>query len=76
VKRSKTGATKIAMTSEVEGLELFYTLDNTLPSTYSPVYKDSIIFPTGADMFRVQAYRSGKPIGRLISFNREALSKK
>jgi hexosaminidase len=74
--KNKNGKTTIAMQSEVPGIDMYYTLDNTLPSVYSPVYKDSVVFPQGADQLRVQSYRSGKPIGRLITLSKEALSKK
>lgn len=67
----------IDLSTEVEGLTIHYTVDNTVPNKYSPIYKNGpLVFPQGADNFRVITYKEGRPIGRLISFKTEELSKR
>ena len=67
----------ITFDTEASGLEIHYTYDNTVPNKFSPVYSNAPIeFPEGADNFRVQAYRDGKAIGRLISLKTEDLLKR
>jgi hexosaminidase len=78
VKKGKdNGPMRIELTTEVEGLDIHYTFDNTIPNRYSDVYKgESLVFPDGADSFRVVTYRDGKPVGHLISFKTEELQKR
>lgn len=76
VTRNKEGLLVIDLTTEVEGLDLYYTLDNTLPNQYFPHYKDPIIVPQGTDLFRVISYRDGKPIGKMISIPIKDLEKR
>jgi hexosaminidase len=67
----------IKLETEVKGLTVHYTYDNTVPDRYSPSYNgEPILFPEGADTFRVTTYRDGKPIGRLISIKTDELVKR
>ncbi|WP_254165583.1 beta-N-acetylhexosaminidase [Chryseosolibacter histidini] len=76
IKKNKEGLLLIDLKSEVEGLDLYYSVDNSIPSRYHDKYQEPIVFPQGADMFRVIAYRDGKAIGRLISLKTEELEKR
>jgi hexosaminidase len=74
--KKKDGDITIELSTEVEGLELYYTLDNTIPNQYYSKYSKPIIFPQGADQFRVVSYKDGKPAGKLISIKTEDLVKR
>jgi hexosaminidase len=76
VKKNDGGKTMITLTTEIEGIDLYYTVDNSIPNQYHPKYSGAIEFPEGADNFRVIAYRSGKPVGRLISIKADDLEKR
>jgi hexosaminidase len=76
VKKNKEGQLLIDLKTEVEGLDIFYTVDNSVPNQYYSKYKEPITFPAGADMFRVITYRNNKPAGRLISLKTEELEKR
>jgi hexosaminidase len=39
------------------GLDLYYTVDNTIPNQYYPKYNGPVTMPEGADTFRVISYR-------------------
>jgi hexosaminidase len=66
----------VDITTEVEGLDVYYTLDNTIPNQYYPKYSAPITLPKDVDMVRFMSYRNGKPIGRLISIKTEDLEKR
>jgi len=76
VTKNADGQLMITLDKEVPSLEIHYTYDNTIPNKYSPVYSEQFVFPEGADSFKVQSYRDGKPLGRLIIFKTEDLAKR
>ena len=67
---------KIAMKTEIEGLSLFYTFDNTIPDIYSNMYTDTLYIPKNASMLRVAAYKGQEQAGRLIDITIDALKKR
>ena len=76
VKKDDNGKLTIELSSEVRDVDIFYTVDNSIPNQYAPKYNGTINFPEGADMLRVITYRSNKPLGRLISLVTEDLEKR
>jgi hexosaminidase len=76
VKKNDKGKLVITLDTEVKGIELYYTLDNTIPNQYYDHYHEPIIVPDDADNFRVISYRNGRAIGRLISLKTEDLQKR
>ncbi len=67
------GNTIIELGSEVPGLDIYYTLDNTMPDDKSPKYVEPFVLPEGPVSLRVITYRNGKPIGHLILRNPQQL---
>ena len=69
---------KIRIETEVNGLEIYYTFNNTLPDqTQSKYVSGELLSPlTDADTFRVITYREGKPIGKLITVSLAELRKR
>lgn len=67
---------KIAMKTEIEGLSLFYTFDNTIPDIYSNMYTDTLSIPKNASMLRVAAYKGQEQAGRLIDITIDTLKKR
>ena len=59
----------IELDTEIDGLELFYTFDNTYPDHHSSLYKkgEKLTIPNDADTFRVISYCDGKPVGKMIT---------
>lgn len=67
----------IIIDTEVPDLTIHYSYDNTIPDKYSPAYNgEAIIYPKGADNFRVVAYRNGKSVSRLISISTDQLKER
>jgi hexosaminidase len=64
------------MESELPGLDIFYTIDDTMPDSYSTKYTKPVELPDGPVTLRVITYRNGKPIGHLITLKPEDLKKR
>jgi len=56
----------IELFTEVEGLDIYYTFDNSNPDNYYPKYTHPLTVPKEADMLKVITYRDGRPIGRQL----------
>jgi hexosaminidase len=67
--KDEQGNMVISLSAEIEGIEMYYTFNNTLPDHHSQLYKqrEKLAIPSDADTFRVITYRNGKPVGRLIT---------
>lgn len=77
VTKNKTGELVVSMTTEVEGLDIHCTIDNSIPDKYHPAYKDPITFlPKNVDQLRIITYRNGEQMGKLISIKTEDLEKR
>ncbi|GAB3754381.1 beta-N-acetylhexosaminidase [Spirosoma pomorum] len=64
------------MASEVPGLDIYYSTDDTMPDQFSTKYSQPVELPDGPITLRVVTYRAGKPIGHLITLSRDALMKR
>jgi hexosaminidase len=51
-------------------------VDNSQPNQYHPLYKEPIVYPEGADIFRVITYKGGKPAGKMITIKTDDLAKR
>ena len=67
---------KIELSTEIKGLDIYYSFDNSFPDNFYPKYKEPIIAPKEASFFKLITYRDGKPIGRLITVSMEDLKKR
>ncbi|WP_207422849.1 beta-N-acetylhexosaminidase [Desertivirga brevis] len=68
VEKGNDGQLKVALECEMEGAEIFYTLDETLPDHFSKKYTGGYIsFPEGAARIRAITYLKGKPAGKLLN---------
>ena len=76
--KDEKGNLLIQLDTEIDGLKLYYTFDNTYPDHRTPLYQkgEKLTIPKDADTFRVITYRDGKPIGRIITVSLEELSKR
>lgn len=58
----------VEMKTEISGLAIHYTFDNSFPDNFYPAYNGPVQLPIDASTMRVVTYRDGKPVGRLITF--------
>jgi len=68
---------KVIIDTEVEGLEVYYSFDDTSPDQFYPKYEGMpIIIPSGAHHIRLISYKEGKPIGRELNLPLEEIKKR
>jgi hexosaminidase len=64
------------ITSDLQNVELYYTIDNTFPDSYSPKVTGAFPLPEGDVTLKVISYQNGRPIGRMLSINNTELNKR
>lgn len=76
--RDNQGNLTIALDSETDSIDFYYTFDNTFPDDHSPSYHigEKLAIPKDADTFRTITYRYGKPLGRMITVPLSELEKR
>ncbi|MVM37542.1 family 20 glycosylhydrolase [Spirosoma sp. HMF3257] len=72
----KDGKLRLELEGEIPGLDIYYTIDDTMPDQFSTRYSQPVDLPDGPINLRVITYRAGKPIGHLITLSRDALQKR
>jgi hexosaminidase len=65
VSRSADKKLKVELSTEVEGLDIYYTFDNSFPDRFYPKYTKPLVPPTDAVMLKVVTYKGNKQIGRV-----------
>ena len=63
----------LKMEGEVDNLRFYYTIDDQMPDNYSDEYTKPIVIPADVTLVRIQSYRDGKPIGKLLNIPIESL---
>jgi hexosaminidase len=57
----------VELGTEVSGLDIYYSFDNSNPDNFYPKYTGPLSIPKYASWLKVVTYRNGKPIGRQIN---------
>jgi hexosaminidase len=65
-KKDSNGKLLVELTTEVQGLDIYYSFDNSHPDNFYPKYTAPLSIPKDASMLKVITYRDGKPIGKQI----------
>jgi hexosaminidase len=65
-KKDEKDSLIVELSTEVEGLDIYYSFDNSQPDNFYPKYTGPLSIPKEASMLKVVTYRDGKPIGRQI----------
>jgi len=68
------GKLKIELTTEIDGLDIYYTFDGTNADNYSPKYQGTMLeIPKNATTLKVITYQNNKPKGKQISLSMKDL---
>ena len=67
VSKTPDSLLQVKLNTEVNGLDIYYTVDNTFPDRFSPKYTEPVMMPKDAAMLRVVTYRGKEQKGRLIT---------
>jgi hexosaminidase len=73
---SVDGQLQVELSTEIEGLDIYYSFDNSFPDRFYPKYTERLIPPSDATLLRVITYRGNKPIGRMQNMPLEELNKR
>lgn len=57
----------VSLTTEIPGLDIYYSFDNSYPDKFYPKYTGPLIVPEDAVQLKVITYRDGRPVGRMVS---------
>jgi hexosaminidase len=76
VKRSADRNLAISLSTEVEGLDMYYSFDNSFPDHFYPKYTTPLVPPVDAKVLKVITYRGKTPIGRMMNMPIEELEKR
>jgi hexosaminidase len=74
--RDAQGQLTIQLATEVNGLDIYYSFDNSFPDHFYPRYSAPMIPPKDAVMLKVITYRGKQPIGRMIAMPIDELQKR
>ena len=59
---------KIKLATEIKGLSVYYSFDNSDPDSFYPKYNGILLdIPAGSTMIKAISYRNGKPIGKMVT---------
>jgi len=66
-KMSTDNKLTVEMTTEIPGLDIYYSFDNSYPDRFYPKYTGAVEVPKDATQLKVITYRGKEPIGRMIA---------
>jgi hexosaminidase len=72
----RDGLLVLEMETELTDVDIFYTIDDTMPDHRCSRYTRPVEIPEGPVTLRVITYRHGKPLGHLITLKRDELEKR
>lgn len=74
--KSADGQLLVDLSTEVDGLDIYYSFDNSYPDRFYPKYTEKLMPPKDATLLRVITYKGKEPIGRMLNMPIEDLKKR
>jgi hexosaminidase len=71
--KMESGKLMCTLKASFDDIEFRYTIDNTYPVGMGKKYTEAFVVPQGDLKLRVQSYRNGQPIGRMLIIDRKEL---
>jgi hexosaminidase len=66
VSKKDSATVAVTLSTEVEGLKIHYSFDNSFPDNFYPAYTAPLKVPKDASFMKVITYRDNKPVGRMM----------
>jgi hexosaminidase len=66
ISKKDTATIIVKLSTEINGLSIHYSFDNSFPDQYYPKYTEPLTVPKDASAMKVITCRDNKPIGRMI----------
>ena len=76
VSKATGGQLKVDLSTELSGLDMYYSFDNSFPDKFYPKYTEALIVPKDAVNLKVITYRGKNPIGRMMTMPIAELKKR
>ena len=76
VKRNADSTLQVTLSTEIEGLNIYYTFTETFPDNYYPVYSTPLSVPKDAINLSVVTYRNREQVGKIIKMPIAELQKR
>ena len=76
VRRTAEKRLLLTVSTEIDGLDIYYSFDNSFPDRFYPKYTGPLVVPIDASQFRVITYRGKDPIGRMLTMPIAELNKR
>ena len=67
---------QIDLSTEVKGLDVYYSFDNSFPDRFYPKYTAPLIAPKDAVMLKVVTYKGKERVGRMIAMPLDELKRR
>jgi hexosaminidase len=75
VKTKDSRTFSVKLSTEINGLDIYYTFDGTNPDPYYPKYTGELInFPVGATQITANSFRNGKQVGKQVTVKKDELA--
>lgn len=65
--RNSDSTYKVSLSTEVPGLDIYYSFDNSYPDRFYPKYTGTLNIPIDAKLMRVVTYRGKQQVGRMVN---------
>jgi hexosaminidase len=66
VSKKDTGTIIVKLSTEIDGLSIHYSFDNSFPDQFYPRYSEPLVVPKDASAMKLITCRDNKPIGRMM----------
>lgn len=76
INKNNVGNYLISVSSEVTGLDIYYSFEGPDPDNFYPLYSQPLEIPKGADTFKAVTYRNGKQIGKIVTLKIKDIDRK
>lgn len=67
VSKAANGQLKIELSTEIKGLDTYYSFDNSFPDRFYPKYTEALAAPKDAVALKVITYKGNKQVGRMMT---------
>lgn len=76
VSRSADKQIMVELSTEIDGLDIYYSFDNSFPDRFYPKYAEKVMAPKESTQMRVITYRGKQPVGRMLTISTDELNKR
>jgi hexosaminidase len=66
----------VGLSTEISGLDIYYSFDNSSPDRFYPKYTEPLMVPKDASLLKIITYRGKYPVGRMLIMPIDELNKR